>query len=116
MKMTREDKIKAFAMRLDGHMFQEIADEFGVSRQYIQQMLSDEAGGHKKVAQCIFPGIERWMRENNCTAYMLNKKMGLWLGRTSNFYMRLNGKIQFTLDEIKVLLDVTGMTFDEAFC
>ena len=116
MKMTREDKIKAFVMRLDGSTFQEIADEFGVSRQCIQQTLSDETTGHKKVAKCIYPGIEKWMRENYCTAYMLHKKMGLWGENTAPMYNRLNGTTEFTLNDIKVLLDVTGMTFDEAFC
>lgn len=116
MKMTREDKIKAFAMRVDGHTFQEIADAFGVSRQNIQKVLAFAGAGRARTSQCLYPGIEKWMRENECTAYKLNKMMGLWPDRTTNFYMRLNGRVRFTLDEIKVLLEVTGMTFDEAFC
>lgn len=116
MKMTREDKIKAFAMRMDGHTFQEIADAFGVSRQNIQQVLVFAGAGRARTVQCIYPGIERWMRENDCTAYMLHKKMGLWGENAAPMYNRLNGTTKFTLNDIKVLLDVTGMTFDEAFC
>ena len=116
MKMTREDKLKAFAMRLDGYMFQEIADEFGVTRQYIQQMFSDETTGRKKVALCIYPGIEKWMRDNRVTAYKLNKMMGIWGKNAAPMYNRLNGTTEFVLNEIKLLLEVTGMTFDEAFC
>ncbi len=40
--MTREEKIEAFTMRLDGETYQEIADKFGVTRQYIHQILGGD--------------------------------------------------------------------------
>lgn len=33
--MTKEDKINAYAMTLDGYTYQAIANEFGVTKQYI---------------------------------------------------------------------------------
>lgn len=35
--MTKEQKLQAYAMRLDGCTYQEIANKFGVTRQCIQQ-------------------------------------------------------------------------------
>ena len=37
--MTKEQKLKMYEMRLDGYTLQEIADEFGVSRQYVDQVI-----------------------------------------------------------------------------
>lgn len=37
--MTREEKIKAFEMRMDGATLQQIGNEFGVTRECIRQVL-----------------------------------------------------------------------------
>ena len=37
--MTREEKIKVFEMRLDGYTLQRIANDMGVTRQRIYQIL-----------------------------------------------------------------------------
>lgn len=34
--MTREQKIEAFAMRIDGYTLEEIAQKFGVTREWIR--------------------------------------------------------------------------------
>lgn len=46
--MNREDKIEVFKMRLDGFTYQEIAEKFGVSKQYINQMLQNVISEKKK--------------------------------------------------------------------
>lgn len=46
--MTREQKIEAFTMRIDGYSFNQIAEKFGVSRQAIQQILRYSISTTKK--------------------------------------------------------------------
>lgn len=44
--MTREQKIEAFTLRLDGFTFEQIAEHMGCTSQYIQGMLHcDNCGG-----------------------------------------------------------------------
>lgn len=78
--MTREEKIEAFTMRLDGETYQEIADKFGVTRQYIHQMLGGDR--RSKVALndrgFIYPNLMKWMIENGVPIYELYKK---WVTR-----------------------------------
>ena len=38
--MNREEKIKAFEMKLDGYTYEEIAEYFGTSKQNVQQALT----------------------------------------------------------------------------
>ena len=60
--MTREQKIEAFTMRVDGLSYEEIANKYGVSKQYIYQELCENTkkGNIKGV---IYPnladGLER---------------------------------------------------------
>lgn len=59
--MTKEDKLKAYEMRLNGATYREIADSFGVSYQYIQQILPMRRDIEIKG---IYVGIKKWMKEN----------------------------------------------------
>ena len=46
--MTRQQKIEAFTMRIDGYSFNQIAEKFGVSRQAVQQILQYSIAVTKK--------------------------------------------------------------------
>lgn len=46
--MTRDQKIEAFTMRIDGYSFNQIAEKFGMSRQAIQQILRYSISTTKK--------------------------------------------------------------------
>lgn len=115
MKMTKEDKVEAFRMRLEGCTLQEIGNRYGVTRAYIHQVLGCGITGRKYATACIYPGIARWMSENEMNGCQFNKKLGIF-SRSSLLYDRLEGKTQFKVDEIKRILEMTGMTFEEAFC
>lgn len=39
--MTKEQKVEAYSMYLDGCTYQEIGDKFGISRQRVHQLLSE---------------------------------------------------------------------------
>lgn len=115
MKMTKEDKVEAFRMRLEGRTLQEIGDRFGVTRAYIHQILTDEMGRRAFKISCVYPGLEKWMREHEMPPTRLREEMGMF-ARTERLCSRLDGKTQFKINEIKLILEITGMTFEEAFC
>jgi uncharacterized protein YjcR len=116
--MTREQKVEAFTMKLDGASYQKIADKFGVSKQCIQQIL---IGGSRRNE------LKKWKREfiyPNLYTYMIDHEirtlkdfkdhLGLkiipaYLGK------RLKGMAEFKIDEIQKIIEITGMTFEEAF-
>ena len=51
--MTKEQKVEAYSMYLDGCTYQEIGDKFGISRQLVHQLiiepLTNNKGKPKKV-------------------------------------------------------------------
>ena len=67
--MNREDKIEVFKMRLDGFTYQEIAEKFGVSKQYINQMLQNVISErrNKAVNKIVYPNIANWLKDNDCS-------------------------------------------------
>lgn len=113
--MTRDDKIKAFTMRLDGKTFQEIGDEFGVSKQCIEQML----GFHQRKARtsiavkCIYKGLAGYLQEEKIS---IAKMTELLEAKTPYIVSKkLSGEKEFKISEIKKILQITGQTFEECF-
>ena len=112
--MTREEKIEAYSMLLDGFTYQEIADRFQVSKQRIGQIFSMSESRYSKI---IYPGIRSWMIENNVTVQELNRRMRPEKRTKGNngLFEKLRGEREITPEEIERLLRVTGLTFEEAF-
>lgn len=113
--MTIEEKVAAYEMRLRGFTLQECADRFGVSRECIRQIVPDTSTrSHQRrhYDGCIFPNIANWLYENRYTY----SRFGLACG-TNCVSMRryLIGEVNITRGVINRILDVTGMTYEEAF-
>ena len=110
--MNRDDKIEVFKMRLDGFSYQEIAEKFGVSKQYINQMLQNVISErrNKAVNKIVYPNIANWLKDNDCSISEFAIRVGI---RRSILYNKLYGRNKFNSDEIKRILDVTGMKFEE---
>jgi bacterioferritin-associated ferredoxin len=117
--MTREQKIEAFTMKLDGKSYQAIADKFGVSKQCIQQML---IGGTRR---STFSVQSRGFIYPNLVEHMINKDIhtvsafAQYLGINEKcpdcLSKKLKGETGFDIGEIRKVLAKTGLTFDEAF-
>ena len=112
--MNREDKIEVFKMRLDGFTYQEIAEKFGVSRQYINQMLQNVISErrNKTLNKIVYPNIANWLKDNECSISEFVIRVGI---KRSTLDYKLRGRNKFNSDEIKRILDVTGMKFEECF-
>lgn len=116
--MTREEKIKAFTMKLDGATYQQIANEFGVTKQCIQQML---IGGKRRNTWSIeqkgfiYPNLVNYMVRNNLhtvTAFKTHTGLNVAI---HDLIRRLQGNTPFKIDDIQKILSATGMSYEEAF-
>lgn len=114
--MTKEDKIKAFEMRLNGMTFQEIGDHFGVTRQYIESCFKPERKRKpiNKNFKCIYPGLKKWMVENNVSIMKMHDDLHPYSNHLT-LYRNMKTEGLLTIDKIKKILSYTGLTFEEAF-
>ena len=113
--MQKVDVVEAFKMRMKGCTYQEIADVYGVTKQYIHQLLTGAVKEKNRgLAKCIYPGLKMWFMSTGTTVDEMNNKLSL-CGERCLLYHRLQGKTNFTIREIKAILQYTGMTFEEAF-
>lgn len=113
--MTKEEKIAAYAMRLGGSSLQEVADKFGVSREYIRQITPPTgtlAQTRSSYEKCIYPNISSWLYENR---YSYNRFSKLICCTCTSIYNALIGKTDPSKCLIDKILDATGMTYEVAF-
>ena len=111
--MTREEKIDAFTMRLDGYTLQEIGDKYGLTRERIRKMfaaVTTESGISRK--NYIYPNIADWMIENNVSQCDLSKKLGCAPNTISTY---LTGRTHPTFTFINLMLELTKMPYEVAF-
>lgn len=110
--MTKEQKIEAYTMLLDGRTMQEVGDRFGVTRQRIQQLFPHATGREYKHHKCVYPNLAAWLRDRN----MSRKKFSELIGASANAVNEwLRGKYGPNKYYIDKILEVTGLTYEEAF-
>ena len=111
--MTKEQKIEAYTMSLDGCTLQEVGDKFGVSKQRISQMFPQ---ANKKVdaaaENCVYPNISKWMVEHKAGFAVVARGCNSTTP-TVRYALSSGGSIR--KDLIDALLRFTGMTYEEAF-
>lgn len=109
--MTKDQKVAAYEMVLEGRSALDIAKAFGVSRQHIYDIFGKIM--NVKVT-CAYTGLKRWMEANGMSVSALGRSCFPDLTRQS-VATKLNGTSQFKMEEIKSILSYTGLTFEEAF-
>lgn len=111
--MTKEQKIEAYSMRLDGVPIRKIAEKYGVSYQYIQQLLPGKRKDYReKYKSCIYPNIVKFLHENSMSLKKLSDLCNLSYVGLQEFLMGKHKGSKKTVDKI---LKATGMTYEEAF-
>lgn len=112
--MTVDEKVEAYKMRLEGASFAEIGKHFGVSRQFIQQILpvSEKNRIEMSANSCVYKNISKWMIQNGISYSKLAKYSGL---SPSGVHKFLTGKGSVNKTSIDKLLDVLQMSYEEAF-
>jgi hypothetical protein len=111
--MTKEQKIEAYTMILDGCTLTEVGDKFGISKQRVSQMFPQ---ANKKVDAaaegCVYPNISKWMVEHRAGFASIARGCGSTTP-TIRYALTSGGSIR--KDLIDALLRLTGMTYEEAF-
>lgn len=112
--MTIDEKVEAFRMRLEGNTIQEIANRFGVSKQYISKELRTERirSNEKIVNACIYPNIRKFLVQERLTCRGFSNEFGL---SYATLYNTLTGKAEPRKKTIDRILECTGLTYEEAF-
>lgn len=110
--MTNEQKVEVYRMRLNGATLQECADKFGVTREYIRQITPAVRGNRRCFKVCIYPGVAKWLEDNDWTFSQLADKSGVSVAALETFLTGRGGTSKRTIDR---LLEITGMTYEEAF-
>lgn len=117
--MTKEEKIQAYAMRLDGCTYQEIANKFGVTKQCIQQNIGvigatrdNECRVLRLSKNCIYDGLAKFIKENEVNSAVLADVIGVC---KASAHQRIVGERNFNISDIYKILNYTGMTFEECF-
>lgn len=107
-------------LKQDGLTYREIAKMFGVSHQRVAQIIGEQNVSYFKEVtekQCVFKGIRDYMNNTQTSLTALIKKCGFnYHAETANKYRYwLNGTNEMKMSAINSLLEVTGLTYEEAF-
>lgn len=61
---------------------------------------------------CVFPGLKRWMQRNDWNVSRLADAADLFPNTLVN---NLGGKTEMKMYTIRKILEITGLTFEQAF-
>ena len=113
-KITPPQKAEMAAMRKQGMTYREIAQHFSVTENRVWQILTRRTTRTERhrIDCYIFPNIAKWMNNTGTSLYRLADLTG-YNATTISGYLR--GLHDAPLTFIKALLEVSGMTFEEAF-
>lgn len=111
--MTKEQKLEAYSMILDGYTLQEIGDKFGISKQRVSQLFPQTNQKVSSAAEgCVYPNIARWMIENRAGFAAIARGCNVTTP-TIRYALTSGGNIR--KGTIDAFLRFTGMTYEEAF-
>lgn len=114
--MTREQVIDMFTMRYDGCTLQFIGDKYGVSKEFVRQLVGTEYfEKQRRVEEVIFPKVKEWMIKNHCSIRKLGALMGFKSEHATNQTIAniLRGKSEMRISHVKKIHQVTGLSLEE---
>lgn len=115
--MERKEQMER--LRDQGLKYREIAEMFGVSKQYVAKVCGKQNTAHFKPigGECVYPNLRKWLNENQVTRAEFLRRMG-FIVHASN-YTRLckiiSGEWPPRKDYIDKMLEVTGLTYETLF-
>lgn len=104
-------------MRNKGMTYDEIAKKIGISRQQVwySAKVGGFAGTSSKENKVIYKGIQEWLIKHKMSLHDFCIKCGEYFGCNSRTWRFLIGDHKGNIFIIKKILDVCGLTFEEAF-
>ena len=118
----REGKVnwdEANQMVLDGYNFCEIAEKFGVTRQYVQAHYAGyyRRNGRKDLgAEIVYPNLREWFRANRMNFRKMAKIIYGNESHCVSIKRVLVGKtVYLNMEVVRRMIEATGMTYEEMF-
>ena len=75
--LTIDQKVEMYRMRLEGKSYQVIADRFGVSRQYVYQLIGQQCKSEPyRNVNVPYTGLKKWMNESRYSIAELSRESG----------------------------------------
>lgn len=94
-----------------GKTYRQIAEEYGVSFQAVQQSVTRER--KERFCRCIWEGLACWMEENDVSVKELAEKIGASYSSLRDWMI---GKHDPSKRYIDALLKLTGWSYEDLFC
>lgn len=115
--LTIDQKVEMYRMRLEGKSYQVIADRFGVSRQYVYQLIGQQCKSEPyRNVNVPYTGLKKWMNESRYSVAELSRESGCTDNHSKGTIASyLQGSPRMDIDSIRKILRFTGLTFEEAF-
>ena len=116
--MTKEQKIEAFALRLDGYSYKEIAEQYGMTKQNVEQSLRSSIGGdsrRKGRAHSIYKGLNDYMVKNDVCLKEIGKAMGHKTYNAAVINDKMKGTRSLKMDEINGLIKFSKKSYEDLF-
>ena len=111
--MTRQERIKAFTMRIDGANWSEIGRELGYSSTAVKSDLQACVQSIPHQVTCIYPRIRKIIVDDFGGSA---RAFAIACGTTPNrMYHYLSGRGTLNKSIVETILTFTGLTYDEAF-
>jgi len=117
--MDKKTMLRIVELRAEGRTLQEIGDMYGITRTYVSMLLQEFTGARvyrvrsiEKNSSVVYPNLGKWMDEHKITRKVLARKIGVSPASMSN---KLLGRNPFNMREMKMLLELTGDTFEHLF-
>ena len=110
--MTRQEKITAFTMRIDGASYQEIGDYLGLSRQFVMKSMKRTLDERNIKTRCVYPAISQWMNRHRVNGAELSRKLCYVQGTV---YQYLGGYVEPSRFFREAMSKLTGISEEILF-
>ena len=114
--MTREEKLKACELRIDGYSYEDIGQTLNYHKEtvylFFEKLLHDPALNKGVEQKIIYPALSQWMRRNRVTISGFVRESGV--SRTA-LQSTLFGLTKPRAKTINNILRVTGLDYETAF-
>lgn len=124
-KIERDKEIVRLAQ--SGMPIPKIADKFSLTRQRVYKILKDNSATvseadkkefkrREEANKIIYPNIRSWLLKNYMPIDNLSRKIrGKYQAKNMVYNLLTKDQSKIEIETIKRLLEITGMTFEEAF-
>lgn len=114
MQLEQQKKLSMFQLKLSGMSYEDIGQRYGVSKQAVQQLLTDVLSTRSRRRKTAFPGIDQYLFATSSNVTDLYRASHVE-DEYNTFLRKLKGITRMDLETIRAILRATGLTFEEAF-